>query len=477
MEVLLLVAGGLAAVLAGTLVLILSPGRLVSFLAAAALALLGVLQFGLARAVWELTEWSRTVWFALALALAIPVTALWLLLALFVGRRGGARGFGLWGPYLMLQTILGLGALAAAVFRRDIDVPQLSRIAPAFPLHGDDRAILYVVLLNLGLVAAQFEATHLSLPRRYRHAFRPALAGVLIAIGFFGYVISTGLLAGSFAIGDIALGSIPVMTVSLLLPLSFIRGRVGEARAMRNRHPVSATTSILIAGGFLFGTSALLWLTHELGLSLGRGLFVLTIAGLLFAVFALAISNRIRRRFQRMLDPLWADPRAAGSRLAAGALSPLEKARSLRELCDMIPANAREVAGLDPVTLFLARTDPIAFRSVASTLEPGPCVSVLETEPLAVELRRARRPIYLRGRTDDLEYVSIYVENGEQIAACEAACAIPLAGEEDLVGFLLCGADRKRGMVTREALVLLHAASRRYAAHLERLIRQQGAEQ
>jgi hypothetical protein len=90
-------------------------------------------------------------------------------------------------------------------------------------------------------------------------------------------------------------------------------------------------------------------------------------------------------------------------------------------------------------------------------------------EPLAVELRRARRPIRLRGRADDLEFISIYVENGEQIEACAAACAIPLFGEEDLVGFLLCGAG-SGSEVRRESLALLHLASRRYAAHIERLV-------
>ena len=112
-----------------------------------------------------------------------------------------------------------------------------------------------------------------------------------------------------------------------------------------------------------------------------------------------------------------------------------------------------------------------SFRSETSTISPEPRVAVGIREPLVIELRRARRPIRLRGRPDDLEYVSIYVENGVQIEACAAACAIPLLGEEDLIGFLLCGSNGSDSRVRRESLALLHMASRRYAAHVERLAR------
>lgn len=473
MESLVLTAGGLLAVLAGGLVIFLGPGRVVPLVAGAALALLGLLQFGFARSVFELTTWSRSVWFAHSLALALPVSALWLLLALSIGRGPNARGLGLWRPYLALQGLASAAALVSASLRRDVDVPALSRSAPAFPIHADDRWILLLVLVNLMLVAARFEATHLSLPRRYRRAFRPSLAGILIAVGFFGYTISSSLLARSFAVSDLALGAAPVTLLSFVLPLSLIRGRVAEARAMRERHRVLETSSLLIAGGFLFGTSALLWLTHAIGMSPARGFFILAVAFALLAVLALTVSNRVRRRVLRLVDPLWYDPRAARLLVSPRVVTPLERATSLTELCAMIPSNARELAGLDPVTLFLVQSesDPVSFRAVASTIDPRPSVVVQNEDPLAEELRRARRPIRLRGRTDDLEYVSIYVENAEQIGACGAACAVPLAGEEGLVGFLLCGPKEGGSSVPRAALVLLHTASRDYAGFLERMAR------
>ena len=121
-------------------------------------------------------------------------------------------------------------------------------------------------------------------------------------------------------------------------------------------------------------------------------------------------------------------------------LTPLDGAEDLTSLCRLIPQNARSVADVDPVTLFLVDPSGHCFRAMGSTIVPAPAVMIPEKEPLPVELRRARRPIRFTGRSDDLEYVGIYVENAEQIAACRAVCAIPILGDEGLIGFLLCGA-------------------------------------
>ncbi len=60
-------------------------------------------------------------------------------------------------------------------------------------------------------------------------------------------------------------------------------------------------------------------------------------------------------------------------------------------------------------------------------------------EPLVRELKSSRHAVHLRGRPDDLGLIPIYVENAKQIAACEAACAVPLSDRGALMGFMLCG--------------------------------------
>ena len=468
LDVILLVSGGLVALIAGGLVSFVSPGRVVSLLAGAALALLGLVQFGFARAVYESVAPARAEWFESSLALGLAVSAVWVFLSVSLGRAKGIAGLGTWRAYLVFQAALSLIALWI-VTTQPAPADSLFVDPASFPIRWIARWILAGTLLNVVIVASNFEATHLSLPRRHRRAFRPGLVGVIICSGFYTYLIVASLISGRLSISDLSIGAVPITLLSLLLTLSLVRGRVAQARIAREGHSFTGTTSLLLAASFLVGTTALLGVTRAAGLSLGKGMWLLAGASVVLGLVAFTISNRLRRRLQRLLDPVWYNPRVTRRALAARVVAPLEEAATLEVLTRLIPGNARELAGVEPVTLFLANAESGTFRASTSTISPEPRVTIGMQEPLAVELRRARRPIRLSGRADDLEYVSIYVENGEQIAACAAACAIPLFGEDDLIGFLLCGTTGDASIVHRESIALLHLASRRYAAHMERL--------
>ncbi len=460
MELLLLATGGLIALIAAGLVAILSPGGFVSLVAAGALAALGFLQFAFARAVFDLGTTGAAGWFSLALALTLPVSAVWLLLSVMLGRTKASRGLGAWRWYLLLQAALSAGALfyalAVPAFPPE---PAGSR---AFHLRGLQWAAVVVVLLNVILLAAKFEATHLSLPPRRRETFRLALVGVLGCSGLLSYLIFSMLATGRAEVADMGSSAVPASLLALLLPISLLRGRIGEAHAPEDRLPATATTSLLLAVGYVSLTAILLWLTRSAGMNLAQGLLWIAVGGFCAAVFALAVSNRLRRRLDLFLDPVWFEPRAL-RRLASGpGMTSLDGAHGLEALCHLIPQSARAIAEVDPVTLFLA--DPVehCFRATGSTIAPLPGVMIPEKEPLPVLLRRIRRPIRFTGRSDDLEYVGIYVENAEQITACAAVCAM-------LIGFLLCGARRGAKQVSGEDLVLLNIASREYAERLERV--------
>lgn len=468
MDLLLLGAGGLIALIAAGIVAILSPGGIVSLIAAAALAMLGVLEFSFARAIFDLTTSGSTEWFVNSLALSLPVSTLWVLLSVTLGRTRGSRGIGAWRFYLFLQAALAVGAGAYALLRAHR--PPAAAGTTVFQMQGVEWAILAAVLLNLILLAAKFEATHLSLPPRRRETFRPALLGVLGCSGLLSYLIFSMLATGRVDVGDIGASAAPASLLSFLLAASLIRGRIGEARAPEDRLPATATTSLLLAGGYVAWTAVLLWLTRSAGMRLAEGLLWITIGAIVAAVVALTVSNRLRRRLDLFLDPVWFEPRAV-RRMAKHADHPFDGATSIDDLCRLIPENARTVADVDPVTLFIADPSERCFRAVGSTLRPEPGVVIPDREPLPMELRRARRPIRLTGRSDDLEYVGIYVENAEQIAACSAVCAIPILGDEGLIGFLLCGARGGTRQVHGEELVLLNLAARDYAERLERLQR------
>jgi hypothetical protein len=90
---------------------------------------------------------------------------------------------------------------------------------------------------------------------------------------------------------------------------------------------------------------------------------------------------------------------------------------------------------------------------------------------LTRELKESRHAIHLRGRADDLGLIPIYVENAKQIAACEAACAVPLSHKGALLGFLLCGDPAYGREKLAGTLLLLEVVARMVTTRLTSLER------
>lgn len=463
-DVLLLVVAGALSLFAGGLIVLFAPGRFPSLLAGGGLALLGVLQIGFARVALDVPWGGGEIWFRYALALALPATLLWVLTSATLGQPRSSQVSAPWRLYLVAQAIASSACIAWLVF----SAPPAAARGGGIDLDPPARVLLGLALLNIVVYVVKFEAIYFSLARRHRRAFRPALLGIIVCAILYAAMAARGLLSGHASVAHLVYGAGPVALLALLAPLSFIRGRIGDARLSPSHHPITATTSFLLAAAFLAGTATLLWMTHFMGVSLVRGIWLLATGGTIFAVTALVVSNRARRRAERALAPLWHDWGGAYRVAAIRAAAPLGSCGSLAELCEGIPSNAVELADVEPVTLFVARAGDGSLDCVASSMESPPNLRVAIRDPLAVELRRARRPIRLHGRVDDLEYVSIYVENREALQACRARFAVPLMGEEGMVGLLLCGGRRGGRKRLREAMRLLHFASRRYAALIER---------
>jgi hypothetical protein len=472
LDALLLVAGGLLAILGGGAVLLFARERYTSLLAAAALGSLGLLQLGWARAIYDILE--REVWFELSIAFALPVSLLWLLLSRALCREPGSVDSGVWRVYIVVQALCAVAALAFVTITPTWTSTYLLRGAILFPLRLAAAVMVAGILLNLTLAAASFESTYLSLPPDARRAFRPGLFSILIAAAYYGYTSISSLRWGSISAADISLGWVPVSALGLLLPFSLIRGRITELRVRRKIRPVTQTTSLALSIGFFLVTLALIWLMHTTRWSLARGLWVLFASGAALGIVALSFSSRVGRRAQRFIDPILSAPRIDRREISALAGGAAGGASNLAELCRIIPSNVREVAGTDPVTLFLIDPRDSRFIVMASTLDPAPTVVVHATEPLASELDRTRRAIHLRGRPDDLEYIPIYVENAAQITACAALCAAPILIEDELSGFVLCGTQEKARSRERPLLPILDIVCRQYSARFEAL-RSEGA--
>lgn len=467
LDLILLVIGGILALLGAALVLLLSPPRYPTLIAAVAMAGLGILQFGWARAIYSVAGSESGVWFHLTLVFSLSVALAWSLLSRTLGMGPRPAPLGVWKLYIVAQA---LGALAALIWvALAPPPPELVVVGgrAGYPIGAEENAILAALLLYLVVTTASFESTYLSLPAQGRRAFLPGMMGILLSAGYCTYVCVASLASGFIAVGDLGLGSVPAAALSFLLSFSLIRGRLADTRVRREKRPLTKTISLTFSVGFLVSVTAILWLTRVTGWSLARGLWVVAGVSAALGIAALAISNRLQRRVQRLLESFLYRGTIDREALSARIEQAIHSARSRSELIAIIPASARDVAGADPVTLFLAEEDSARFVLASSTMPSPPALSVRHDDPLAMELRRVQRAIPLRGRRDDLEYIPIYVENAAQIHACQATCAAPILREDELLGFILCGEPAARKERGTRLLAVLDLVCRRYAHRLD----------
>lgn len=470
LEIALLLASGFVAVAMGGLTLTASPGRVLSVLGGGALALLGLLQLGFARALFASSWGGRNTWLELCLVFCLPVSVVWVLLSASLARTqhlGRLRG---WRAYVVAQAGLCAAAALLTLVAPLVGETPRGQIPATVPILPAGLAILAVALLNVVVLTANFESTYLALPRRTRHRLAPALAGIVLCAGYYAYLLGWSLLHQQISTSDLGLSGVPVSIHALLFATAMVRGRVGEITLPEPRRPLYRTTSLLLPALTLAAVYGVLQLTELTGWSLARAGFTLMTTGVALGVAAVLVSNRLQRRVWGVLQPYLYRSRVRRGDLWTRLHRELEDAHTVENWTQVVPPCVRDLSGVRPVTLFLSDSGGQSYQSVASTLDPAPSERVRHEDPLARELRRARKPLFLRGRPDDMEYIPIYVENGAQLRACDAASAVPLLADGELLGFLLCGRPIDPEETSIEKLPLLDFLAQGLAPRLEVLI-------
>jgi hypothetical protein len=450
----LLLASGALALLSGAVVLLWKPNRVVSLLAAAALLLLGLQQLGWARAIDAISWGDRNYWLDLSLVFAMPLSLAWLLLAVVLARETEPEQARVWRLYVSLQALLSLGAVAGLHWFSPLGRFLVEGNRQAVPLTSFAVLLLGNLLLNATFLSANLESTYLGLSARWRRVFRPVLAALVLLCGSWFYLAMRSTLTGRLSFRDLALTSIPVALLAAAAPVAFVRNRMAEASVTAQLKPFYETASFVVGIAAIVLLLALVQIAHATGWTLARAFWISTLCVALLGLGAVAMSRHLRGGLQRLVEPFLYtsrfDPEAVWTRLS----HELDATSTRHDLCRMVPARTADIAGIGPVTLFMASSGASDFEVVASTLQPVPAERVAREDPLARELRASRHAIHLRGRAHDLGLIPIYVENAKQIAACEAACAVPLNEKGELLGFMLCG-DPDRGRETLAGTLLL----------------------
>ena len=434
-----LLASAALALASGTSILIWKPNRPVTLLAGASLLLLGIQQLGWARAIGAIPFPERAYWLDLSLICWLPVSLSWLFLSITLGRgRDSESGHG-WRVFVAIQAVLSIAMIAALHWTTPLERPVLSAdTGQAVPITTFGVAVLAMLLLNVSLMSANFESTYVALSARWRRVFSPAVLGIIFLFAWCLVFISSSILLGRISLWDVAKSSIAFAFLSVVMPLSLVRRRGVEATVTAELRPFYETLSFALGIGSLILCVAIVQISELTSWSVARTGWMVILCVSVLGVGALTISGKFQLTLRRLLEPyLYTsrfDPEVVWSRLSHD----LDATVTRQDLCRLIPGRAADITGVGPVTLFL-RNGASEYAIAASTIDPLPMERVGSDEPLTRELQASRHAIHLRGRADDLGLIPIYVENAKQIAACEAACAVPLSHRGELVGFLLCG--------------------------------------
>lgn len=468
---LLLLASSMLALAGAFLTLLFRPNRMATLVASASLLLLGLQQLGWSRAIHALPWGGRNYWLDLSLICWLPVSLVWLFLSLLIGRGMDLERLRSWGAYFAFQALVSVGMVIALQWYSPIGRTFLGAGGGSLELTSFGVLVLAVLLLNVSLTSANVESTYVALSARWRRAFSAATLSIIFLLAWTTVFISSGILLGRLSLWDVAKSSIPFAMLSIAIPYSLVRRRGAEAAVTANLRPYYETLSFAMGVGALLLSIGMVQIARVTGWSLVRTVWISILCGTLLVTGALVVFGRLLHKVRRLLEPYLYTSRFDPEAVWTGLSHELDATATRMEVCRLLPARAAAITGVTPVTLFMAMNGAVEFTVAGSTLDPAPVEIVGPEEPLTCELRTSRHAIHLRGRADDLGMIPIYVENAKQIAACEAACAVPLSHKGRLMGFILCGNPEHGREKLAGTLLLLEVVAQMVATRLDSLER------
>jgi hypothetical protein len=468
---LLLLASALLALASAVITLVFRPNRMVTLVASAALLLLGLQQLGWSRAINSIPLGERNYWLDLSLVCWLPVSLAWLFLSITLARGADPDRLRAWRGYFAVQALASVAMVVALQWYSPVGRTVLSPGGNSLELTSFGVAVLAVLLLNISLASANVESTYVALSARWRRAFSAATLAIIFLLAWTTVFIASGILLGRVSLWDVAKSSIPFAMLSIAIPYSLVRKRGVEATVTANPRPFYETLSFALGVGTLLVSIGIVQISHLTGWSLVRTVWITILCGTLLAIGALAVFGRLLHKVRRLLEPYLYTSRFDPEVVWTGLSHELDATATHAEVCRLMPARAAAITGVEPVTLFMALNGGSEYSVAGSTLLPAPVEVVGAEEPLACELRASRHAIHLRGRADDLGMIPIYVENAKQIAACEAACAVPLSYRGRLMGFILCGNPENGREKLAGTLLLLEVVAQMATTRLNSLER------
>ncbi len=365
--------------------------------------------------------------------------------------------------------MLGAFALLAILFLKDPDFISGYRWGAdtgtvLFGAMG--KAYLSYLLVGLVFIGYNLENTYRLAVGAARDRLRPVVFGLFGVLGFFTYVLTTGLLYSSVRLDNLIAATVPIGVASILTSYSFLRGTLTDASVPVSRNVVYSSFTAFVAALYVLAVGVAAQLASFTRWSPGQVVTVSFVFLVLLGAVTLGFSNRIQRRVRRFIDRNFYvnryDYRTQWFRVTRSLDPSQGREGVLRSAASLL----QEVLGAQQVSIGLTdRTSgfllPRHGRGVGVEdlwLDPN--------SPLCHKLREERRSLLLDRQSDDLEYIPIYVENREWLENTASGTIAPLLAGQELLGVIGLERDHPDDPFTFEDLSLLDSMSAHLAAVL-----------
>ena len=328
------------------------------------------------------------------------------------------------------------------------------------------KAYLSYLLVGMVFIGYNLESTYRLVPSLVRPQLKLPFLGFFGILGFFTFILTTGMLYASIGLGKLVASGLPIAFASALLAYGTLRGALTDVVAPVSRTIVYSSFTALAAGLYVLAVGIVAqvatythWSPDEV-VTLSTGFLVVLLAVLLL------FSNRFQRRVRRFIDRNFYvnryDYRTQWSNVTRALESAVERAPLLESAHTLL----RDVFLADEITIALKEESTLLIRPCLGRGTRDARVVLEEASPLCQRLRQERHALLLNRRPDDFEYIAIYAENRAWLDATASQIVAPLLDGPQLIGCV--GLERKHrdDPFTYEDVALLDSIAVHLAAAL-----------
>ncbi len=431
-------------------------------------ALTALVQALLLSVVWRLlileTNPDVRFWVYLLVALGVPVLLTSYLFTAVLGRESASAS--LRSVSRTFAGLFGLGVLALAFLHNEGFVVgyQWKAGSGTILLGPLGKGYLSYLLVGAVFVGYNLESTYRLAGGPARSRLRPVILGLFGVLGFYTYVLTTGLLYSSVELDNLVASAAPLVVGCVLTAYGFLRGSLADTAVPVSRNVVYSSFTAFAAALYVLAMGMAAQLANFTRWSPGQ---VVTVAFMLLVILAavvLVFSNRFQRRMRRFIDRNFYvnryDYRAQWFRVTRT----LDLSHGPEGVVDAARRLFRDALLADDVTIALTDRGGSTCR-VRLGKGAGRSDAVLDCgTPLCRKLLEDRRSLLLDRQADDLEYVPIYVENREWLESTASQVVAPLLSGPDLVGVVGLARNHPDDRFTFEDLDLLDCMAAEVAA-------------